>query len=110
MSTPNQGHGPIKMVRRLPDQIDFPDVQVSNDPGSFYWMIHEGKRYLVVALPWPSDPSKGIFTRWSIDFPNEQNAQWSWDGNEDEPTLKPSLHWVGVWHGWVTNGVLEEAK
>lgn len=32
--------------------------------------------------------------------------QWEWDGNVDEPTLRPSLHHVGCcgWHGFLTAG------
>ena len=25
------------------------------------------------------------------------------------PTLTPSLHWIGFWHGWVRGGKLIEA-
>ncbi len=32
---------------------------------------------------------------------------WGWDGNEDRPTLTPSVHWPGVWHGWCRAGRLE---
>ena len=29
---------------------------------------------------------------------------WNWDGNEQSPTLTPSIHWPGEWHGYLTNG------
>ncbi len=29
---------------------------------------------------------------------------WDWDGNEDKPTLTPSINAVGSWHGWVRAG------
>lgn len=29
---------------------------------------------------------------------------WEWDGNEDAPTLTPSINSVGTWHGFVTAG------
>lgn len=32
---------------------------------------------------------------------------WAWDGNEDKPTLQPSLHWVGDWHGFLLGGQLK---
>ena len=32
---------------------------------------------------------------------------WGWDGNEDKPTLTPSIHHVGVWHGFLRAGRLE---
>lgn len=35
----------------------------------------------------------------------EQPA-WQWDGNEDKPTLTPSVNAEGIWHGWVRAGRL----
>jgi hypothetical protein len=35
------------------------------------------------------------------------SPSWQWDGNEDAPTLSPSVHHVGHWHGWLRNGVWE---
>ena len=32
---------------------------------------------------------------------------WGWDGNEDRPTLTPSIHAPGIWHGWLRAGRLE---
>ena len=34
------------------------------------------------------------------------HPRWLWDGNADSPTLTPSLHLPGVWHGYLTNGQL----
>lgn len=31
---------------------------------------------------------------------------WGWDGNEDKPTLTPSIHWLDHWHGHLTAGRL----
>jgi len=31
---------------------------------------------------------------------------WGWDGNEDKPTLTPSIHMPGVWHGHCIAGKL----
>jgi len=32
---------------------------------------------------------------------------WYWNGDRDKPTLSPSLHWPGHWHGWLRNGRFE---
>lgn len=32
--------------------------------------------------------------------------QWVLSGTVDKPTLSPSLHWVGVWHGFLTDGYM----
>lgn len=31
---------------------------------------------------------------------------WGWDGNEDAPTLEPSIHTPGFWHGYLRGGQL----
>lgn len=30
---------------------------------------------------------------------------WEWNGSVEAPTLTPSVHHVGHWHGFLTNGV-----
>jgi hypothetical protein len=32
---------------------------------------------------------------------------WGWDGNEDHPTLEPSILTPGHWHGYLRAGRLE---
>lgn len=49
--------------------------------------------------PWPLDPNH------TMKFVDPGNY-WEWDGNLDAPTLFPSLHWVGVWHGHMRQGKL----
>jgi hypothetical protein len=34
---------------------------------------------------------------------------WNWDGNRDAPTLSPSLHAVGHWHGYLRGGFFVQA-
>lgn len=29
---------------------------------------------------------------------------WTWDGNRERPTIAPSIHVIGHWHGFVENG------
>jgi len=31
---------------------------------------------------------------------------WFWDGNQEQPTITPSIHLVGHWHGHLTAGKL----
>ena len=115
--TPRYGHQPITMHRCGPDfhqgkpvlgTIDRKFKQV----GDFYWKFDEqGRRSLIVALPFNRTDGRLNFagSSWTIDHKNFCEAQWSWDDNEDQPTLSPSLHWIGVWHGWVRAGMLVEA-
>ena len=123
--TPRLGHNPIRMRRRLPDLTQavieatpwtktqwgqarrFPCSP--EQVGDFYWDLRGGKRTIVIALPYAQENIPFVATRWTIDHKNHCDAQWSWDGNEDAPTLNPSLHWVGAWHGWCRDGMLVEA-
>lgn len=116
--TPRFNHEPFAMRRIAPDlhrSIKLRDAERDRYRftaiGDFYWFIPEGKRKLIVALPWYIDRNPEAFVAgdWPIDHPNFNGAQWSWDGNEDVPTLMPSLHWEGLWHGWVREGYLVEA-
>jgi hypothetical protein len=97
-ATPRSGHAPIVMHR-----VDGCPSKV----GEFKWRVTDGKRVLVLAIPYGRD--RYVLSEWTIDHKNDCNAQWSWDKNEEKPTLHPSLHAVGVWHGWVRNGMLREA-
>lgn len=36
-------------------------------------------------------------------------ASWEWNGNKETPTLSPSVHHVGHWHGWLREGRWEQA-
>lgn len=63
---------------------------------------------IVIAIPvLYSEGSQGCsFTEWTVARRNHCNAQWSLSGTLEKPTLNPSLHWVGVWHGWLRDGNL----
>ena len=103
------GHDPIpmKMVRGEIKGETSVEFFLMDKPGHFYWDVRGGKRTLVVMIP--NNTKRGcVYSRWTIDFKNSNGDQWSWDGNEAEPTLTPSLHAVGIWHGWVRSGMLVE--
>lgn len=90
---------------RKPSAID--------EVGGFAWHVERGtgRRVVWIAVPCRElESERGfVLTRWTIDHPNHCGAKWSWDGNEDAPTLYPSLHAVGTWHGWCRAGELIEA-
>ena len=123
--TPRIGHNPIKM--RLVDRgTDVNHQSPLKQVGDFYWIRH-GERYWrdhdsgkywervsedarILVLAMPLDSEQGwTYTEWTINHQNSCDASWSWDGNEESPTLSPSLHAVGSWHGWIRNGHLVEA-
>ncbi|APE43644.1 hypothetical protein BOO69_09625 [Sulfitobacter alexandrii] len=39
--------------------------------------------------------------------PGGKRASWKWNGSKTEPTLLPSVHHQGHWHGWLTDGYWE---
>ena len=42
----------------------------------------------------------------SFDNAQDEHPKWHWDGNDDKPTLTPSLRKTAgcQWHGWLTAG------
>ncbi|WP_425909333.1 DUF6527 family protein [Nitrobacter sp. TKz-YC02] len=38
-------------------------------------------------------------------FKPADGPSWQWNGSLDKPTLTPSMHHVGHWHGWRTDGI-----
>lgn len=51
----------------------------------------------------------GCGRRGALDFRPHESPSWEWDGNLDKPTLSPSVHDVGHWHGYLRAGVWETA-
>lgn len=41
----------------------------------------------------------------SLAFRPAASPSWNWNGNREKPTLTPSVHHVGHWHGYLTDGV-----
>ena len=39
-----------------------------------------------------------------LPFRPEASPSWEWDGNREAPTLSPSVHNVGHWHGFLKSG------
>jgi hypothetical protein len=38
-----------------------------------------------------------------------EHRSWAASGGDDAPTIRPSIHHVGCWHGWFTAGQLTAA-
>jgi hypothetical protein len=103
--TPCYDHVPIQM-KRVADKDDVDSV------GEFAWADEDGKRYIMVALPRPrADVPDDYIMNFLpvVQGANVPGAGWGWDSNEDRPTLTPSIHCIGHWHGWIRAGMLVEA-
>lgn len=74
-------------------------------PGDFHIETDEGgQRQMWFCLP---DGGNGVINLRPVLPPNQAHPSWEWDGNEDKPTLTPSVHQPGVWHGWFRAGRME---
>ena len=68
--------------------------------------------FIVMPVDWgdpsiPANKQRGIVVEWTVDRENQCGAQWTLSGTREKPTLSPSLHWVGMWHGWLRDGFLK---
>lgn len=105
--TPRWGHEPVEMRR-------IPEGQGMKTLGEFVWSIVGDIRYIGFAVP--RRRHDGELTLGALNYlpvvtgaPPISAGVWGWDGNEDAPTLTPSVHCIGHWHGYVRAGELVEA-
>lgn len=99
MSTPRQGHAPIPMRR----------VALGNDierAGDYAFAPYDSSPPTHI---WLAVPSTKRQAGWESARLPITGGGWTWNGDIDKPTLSPSVHTVGVWHGWVRDGQLVEA-
>lgn len=103
---------------------DFTAWWVDGEPQPGEWMIHDSVvskarpacrpepgeatitiRYFCVALPNGLRCALPLRPVPQADQPINGGHHWDWDGNEDAPTLTPSLS-AGRrgWHGWIRAG------
>ena len=106
-----------------------PDVEGREDetrlwdqpPGSWCWRLDgpRGARALEVVLPSAYPPGPGIVHPHQIATCQIQEDRWTWDGDEDRPTLTPSILVETLWgedrtrvywHGYMTAGRLEACE
>lgn len=103
-ATPRHGHAPVPL-RLVADEDAIERL------GDFCWEQGADSVPTHVWLAIPS-PTCGGWTPIRIAVnrgPNLPGKAWGWDGNADKPTLTPSVHTYGHWHGWVRGGQLVEA-
>lgn len=83
------------------------EEQVENGPpGSFCIdTLEDGLRVMWHKLP---DGNFGCIRLRPIPGSHSNaSPSWQWNGNEEVPTLSPSVHLPGRWHGWFRNGRME---
>lgn len=75
-------------------------------PGLFWWTSdQEGNRYLAYVCPCGCGQPRAIPTAMNPGA-TAGRGPWTWDGNEDVPTLTPSIQHRDAcqWHGFLTVG------
>ena len=84
-------------------------------PGAFTWTGKWGvPNAMWVLVPGPN-PAGALPIRIRVKQggtsggKDENGAWWSWNGNMQRPTLRPSINYAGVWHGFISDGVMESA-
>ncbi len=114
ITTPRYGHQPIPMrcIGTLADEKPG-DIDSMQKPGDYCFVRDaNGKTFIWLAVPagLNRNPEGFVFGRLPVQIgSNAKGEHWGWDGNETAPTLTPSVHTVGHWHGFVTKGQLVEA-
>lgn len=64
------------------------------------WFVSEGEIYVIL-------PRAGMACLPLTTHLPHPAARWGYDGNADAPTLSPSIHSPGKWHGFMRAGTLE---
>jgi uncharacterized protein DUF6527 len=74
--------------------------------GGFELLENEGGRVAMMRMICPC----GCGRTAALAIRPAPSPSWEWDGNRDKPTLTPSVHHVGHWHGWLRAGVWESCR
>jgi hypothetical protein len=100
-----------RKVTGLVDRSLSDDDQVRNavQAGEFEISKDEstGQRWFWFKCPGPCRSVSAIALR-PVVVPGSRPS-WEFDGNEDAPTLTPSINHVGCWHGWLRSRVFSSA-
>ena len=114
-------HRPDLAPESVPDVyarvFDDPDIEA----GDWYWGSDEdGHRLLWLLVPDLEGRDQGTLTPHHVEllrlYTSHAPKNWAqpgavngWDGNEDAPTLSPSILVPGGWHGFFEAGKLRVA-
>lgn len=95
---------PPVVARHIPVKGEFHTHGVGHVPGSFRVVPDDDGEFLF----WyccPCGCQRIAALRVGKKFKPAESPTWSWNGSDEKPTLEPSVHHVGHWHGWLTDGV-----
>lgn len=81
------------------------DAVLRAQPGAFEFYVDHGRDGDVAGMIYCCPCGCGVTG--ALAFRPRPSPSWEWDGNREAPTLSPSVHHVGHWHGWLRNGIWE---
>lgn len=88
---------------------DIDAVTDRHEPGAFVWIVDDEGRRIIYTCPRGAGKRACAVPIHPNALPN--GASWQWNGNEEAPTLTPSINCVGGcgWHGFITQGRMSGA-
>lgn len=84
------------------ESIDARNIGAGDMKGPGDFSFDEDREHIYIWLPGRTAPD---CLRIQLGAPGGDRV-WGWDGNEQAPTITPSIHDVGFWHGFLTAGKL----
>lgn len=97
------GHKAIPMTK-----LETEDIRA---PLGAYWFCSDPDGQLYIGVMIPSHKCFIVEGRTSVLLPISRAGEghnWKWDGDENRPTLSPSIGVQGEWHGQIIDGRLVE--
>ena len=97
---------PVKAVH-IPDKRNFRDGLFGDVPGSFRVDDPEDDGEQIFWFCCPCGCRRIAPLTVGREFKPDDSPSWSWNGSLEAPTLSPSVHRVGHWHGHLVDGMWE---
>lgn len=80
------------------------DFDAQTRAGDFWFDADGDPRYIHIRLPGDCYIAIRVSETGKPNPNDGRGPVWKWDGNLDRPTLEPSIHAVGHWHGHLRAG------
>lgn len=83
----------------------------NNIPGQFYYILNDKDECVGIGSCLPNAGGNGA--SWGATMfvgHGTPKHEWTWNGSVEKPTLRPSIHRVGHWHGYLTDGFFKSEK
>lgn len=99
-------------------KLSFSAVQVEDEPenpndwkpGQFFTIVNGDGNVTALGICLPSRNGKchwGACTVALNGQPKPPSPSWMWNGSLTKPTMTPSIHETGHWHGHLTDGIFK---